>query len=566
MKHLDGLEVFLRNHDQKDLPEYSTADGPRTTMACAWEAGNIAVAPGVPVEVWVKALPNFDFKGASGIMIVLSCGHGAQKPVGIEHMEAWWLSEKDCREEWYFKMLAWTVWDHVDLSLHASVPVSLFRKKYSAADGTITVSITRGNLSYGKEMHPVLVRIANCRGETTSTRSLTNPPHECYGWYKDPSGAVIDQQWFSPLENVVLGSRPYGFQFCNFGTGPELMDLLQLRSDSAHYHNNDSTSSQADDEDVEQAMPEDDPGETLSQYESTSNKSRGAKPKKQQRAGKKRKRNSTSKTQPRKSARLGVHSRKAAPKPAAKPTYNEDEDDEDDLVLPPEPTKRRLQNLHTGLGAPRKSAPQGGERGIPRDFIARTERESRTLSSQTRVIIEISDDDSDDRGTPEHQDDPDTFDDGDTGMNLKNEHGGGRADRNLTNDDRSRWPEFDPTSASRPYRGREQLDRDQNGPTRSLSGADVTGAQRANSRIQGNGAIAAGRDIKREYADASLPPRLPTPADSSQPPIQSTSTDAGHRQRDEQSDSDDEVFRQLQEIRLVGKLKRRGRLDLLQRA
>ncbi|KAK3672831.1 hypothetical protein LTR78_007184 [Recurvomyces mirabilis] len=169
-------------------------------MACSWEAANIAVAPRMPVEVWVKALPDFDFKGASGIMIVLACGHGAQPPGGIEHMEAWWLSEKDCREEWYFKMLAWTVWDHVDLALrskrksdhrtlditvpapvNASVPVSLFRQRFSAADGTITVSIMRGNLSYGKEMQPALVRRAKSRGETTSTRSLTNPPHEC--WY-----------------------------------------------------------------------------------------------------------------------------------------------------------------------------------------------------------------------------------------------------------------------------------------------------------------------------------------------------------------------------------------------
>ncbi|KAK3672830.1 hypothetical protein LTR78_007183 [Recurvomyces mirabilis] len=324
----------------------------------------------------------------------------------------------------------------------------------------------------------------------------------------------------------------------------------------------DSTHSQADDEDVEQAMPEDDPGETLSQYEPTSNETRGTKFKKQQRAGKKRERNSTSKTQPHKSARLGIRSRKAVPKPAAKPTYDEDEDDEEDLVLPPEQQSKRLQSLQTGFGAPRKSAPQGGERRVPQDSIFRTGRGSRSLLSQARVIIDISDDDdTDGRATPEHCDDPGTFEDGDTSMDLKNEHDESRADRGLLSDDRSRLPVSDLTSASRPYRGRQQVDRDQYGSTRSLSGANVTSAQRANSRIQGDSAIAAGRDIKREYADASQPPRLPTPAGSSQPPIQRTLTDVGYGQKDEQSDSDNEVFRQLQEIRLVGKLKRRGRLD-----
>ena len=83
----------------------------------AWRVGNVPVATGTPVEIWVKAFPTFDFNGAGGVMIVVSCARSADRPSGIEHMDAWWLSEVKSGNAVHLTKPSRALWDHVDPAL-----------------------------------------------------------------------------------------------------------------------------------------------------------------------------------------------------------------------------------------------------------------------------------------------------------------------------------------------------------------------------------------------------------------------------------------------------------------
>ncbi|KAK3649284.1 hypothetical protein LTR22_013013 [Elasticomyces elasticus] len=159
-------------------------------------------------------LRGFHLYSASGVAVIIACGHGVKSPGGFEHVQYYWLKAKDVKTS-SFELESYNTWKDESGNETMETPYTMPRpcgdragdvleststKPYNATKGSVTIFVQRG--------HDANVPYRNLgKGQ----RPPTNPTVKRMGINLSP--VVIAKNWFASLD----GSKglPYVFEYIN---------------------------------------------------------------------------------------------------------------------------------------------------------------------------------------------------------------------------------------------------------------------------------------------------------------------------------------------------------------
>ncbi|KAK5743645.1 hypothetical protein LTR17_002552 [Elasticomyces elasticus] len=263
MHHPDGISVQARDEDDHWKEEYN---GPQISFS-DWSKGDQDAAcitekpgEGFLIKIWFT---DFKLHGAEGVVVIVGCGHGANKPGGFEHVQCYWI-DGDEVEALHYRTCHYEVWEEGQASpglvgytmpappgKYLSGPYDDPFANMQAAEGPnggITITDASG-LEVPEGSVVVYVQRANFANNYSSLRGglrgagqprlVTDPPdtrvskprpstklrNECG---VDP--IIIARHWFQQLGGEH--GMPYIFEFKNLGCVDTVKAQLQLRDDS----------------------------------------------------------------------------------------------------------------------------------------------------------------------------------------------------------------------------------------------------------------------------------------------------------------------------------------------
>ncbi|KAK3650486.1 hypothetical protein LTR56_006191 [Elasticomyces elasticus] len=161
-------------------------------------------------------LRDFHLHSASGVTVIIACGHGPQPPGGFEHVQYYWIEAKDMKTH-AFDFASYDTWEddcaadtvetpytmpprRRDLGDDDLTPTSM--EPFNATNGSVAVYVLRGHVVNDP------YRDLSKRPE----RPLTDPPATRMGIFQD-SPVTIARNWFAKL--VRSNGRPYVFKYIN---------------------------------------------------------------------------------------------------------------------------------------------------------------------------------------------------------------------------------------------------------------------------------------------------------------------------------------------------------------
>ncbi|KAK5676783.1 hypothetical protein LTS10_010547 [Elasticomyces elasticus] len=161
-------------------------------------------------------LRDFHLYSASGVAVIIACGHGPQPPGGLEHVQYYWIEAKDM-ETHAFDFASYDTWgddfaaDTVetpytmpsrrrDLGDDDLAPTSM--EPFNAPNGSVAVYVLRGHVTNDSYREV----------SKWPERLPTDPPATRMGIFHD-SPITIARNWFTRL--AKSNGRPYVFKFTN---------------------------------------------------------------------------------------------------------------------------------------------------------------------------------------------------------------------------------------------------------------------------------------------------------------------------------------------------------------
>ncbi|KAK5743669.1 hypothetical protein LTR17_002576 [Elasticomyces elasticus] len=211
----DGIRVRLYDSigyiDEYDTPVLASPSGTTDEPPAVL----VSRPPGREFTVEID-LRDFHLYSASGVAVIVACGHGPQPPGGIEHVQYYWIEAKDMKTH-AFDFASYDTWEddcaadtvetpytmpprRRDLGDDDLAPTSM--EPFNATNGSVAVYVLRGHV----------VNDPNRDLSKWPKKPLTDPPATRMGIFHD-SPVTIARNWFAKL--VRSNGRPYVFKYIN---------------------------------------------------------------------------------------------------------------------------------------------------------------------------------------------------------------------------------------------------------------------------------------------------------------------------------------------------------------
>ncbi|KAK5737955.1 hypothetical protein LTR17_006395 [Elasticomyces elasticus] len=257
-----GIRVRLYDSvgyiDEYDAPVPADASGtteePPATL--------VSRPPGREFTVEID-LRDFHLYSASGVAVIIACGHGPQPPGGFEHVQYYWIEAKDMKTH-AFDFASYDTWEDDCAADTVETPYTMPPRRrdpgdddlaptsmepFNAMNGSVAVYVLRGHIT--NDSYREVTKWAE--------RPSTDPPATRMGIFHD-SPITIARNWFTRL--AKSNGRPYVFKYTNVG-----------RAD-CHLRSNDLTPDYDDTDTGHESVQEYDTEDSDSLYESNESGSR----------------------------------------------------------------------------------------------------------------------------------------------------------------------------------------------------------------------------------------------------------------------------------------------------